>query len=151
MTGRTHRIRARKCTRIDMVAVSVPLQLQRVPGTFAVVRLPPDAPLQNPKTYGAFYSVTHTHEEISLVCLEDSVPANAQKVELGWSCLRIAGELDFALTGIMARLALPLAEAKISLFAISTFDTDYILIKTEVLERALDVLCTAGFVIEKEG
>ena len=88
-----------------------------------------------------FFSITRTKEELSVVCHEEKVPQNV-KVEKGWRCLKVEGPLDFGLTGILSSLALPLAEAKISIFAISTFDTDYILVKKENLQKAIEVLET---------
>ena len=71
------------------------------------------------------------------------VPANV-KVEPKWRCLKVKGPLDFALTGILASLANPLARAGISIFAVSTFDTDYLLVKEGDLERAAEALSIAG-------
>ncbi len=88
-----------------------------------------------------FFSITKTQEELSIVCLEDKVPLDV-KVEKGWRCLKVEGPLDFGLTGILSSLAQPLAEAKISIFAISTFDTDYIMIKKENFQKAVTVLST---------
>jgi hypothetical protein len=86
-----------------------------------------------------FFSITRTSDELSVVCLEDKVPPDV-KVEKGWRCLKVEGPLDFGLTGILSSLAQPLAEAKISIFAISTFDTDYIMIKKENLQKAIEIL-----------
>jgi uncharacterized protein len=86
-----------------------------------------------------FFSVTRTRDELSIVCEESKVPAEV-KAERGWRCLKVEGPLDFGLTGILSSLAQPLAEAKISIFAISTFDTDYILVKQENLPKALAIL-----------
>lgn len=115
------------------------MNLALLEGTFIVCRLAPDDALP-PR----FFSATRTAEELSLVCLEQDAPQHARQ-ESGWSCLRVAGPLDFALTGILASLAVPLAEAGVSIFAISTFDTDYLLVKTASLATALDALRAAGF------
>ncbi len=113
-----------------------------MPISLAVVRLSPlcDVPLwaMEEKT---FFSITKTQDELSIVCVEDKVPQSV-KVEGGWSCLKVEGPLDFGLTGILSSLAQPLAQANISIFAISTFDTDYILIKKENLQKAIAVLAT---------
>jgi hypothetical protein len=119
------------------------LTLTALPGTFAICRLPPDAPLPGWATGGAWYSITRTADEVSIVCEPERVPAGVQ-MERGWRALQVAGPLDFALTGVLAALAGPLAEAGISLFAVSTYDTDYVLVKTDRWEAALGVLRAAG-------
>lgn len=78
-----------------------------------------------------------------MVCAESAVPAGL-RCERAWRALRVEGPLDFALTGVLASLALPLAEAGVSIFAISTFDTDYVLVQEENLERAVNALRLAG-------
>lgn len=108
----------------------------------AIVRLDPSSKIPAWSLEGRqFFSITKTIEELSIVCEEDHVPENV-KVEKGWRGLKVEGPLDFGLTGILSSLAQPLAEAKISIFAISTFDTDYILIKKENLQKAIAVLET---------
>lgn len=94
-----------------------------------------------------FTFLARTDREISLVCKSEKTPENALKREEGWRCFRIAGTLDFSLIGILARIAALLAEEKISLFALSTYDTDYVLIKEETLENALRALEKAGYTI----
>ncbi len=116
--------------------------LERVPGTYAVLRLGPDEPVPLDRL-GAFYSVTRTGGETSVVLPEEHVPPGALAEE-GFALLRVQGELDFALTGIMAALTLPLAAAGISIFAISTFDTDYLLLRETQLPEALATLAAAG-------
>lgn len=88
-----------------------------------------------------------TDEEASLVCLTSDVPANATKREDGWKAFRIQGILDFSLIGILSAILGILAENEIGIFAISTFNTDYILTKAENFQRAIDVLAYAGYVI----
>lgn len=77
------------------------------------------------------------------MCRAEAVPEGVSH-ETGWRCLKVSGPLDFGLTGILASLAAPLAAAKIPIFAISTFDTDYVMVKAEHLARALEVLRAAG-------
>lgn len=113
-------------------------------GSFAVCRLAPEAALP-----ARFFSVTRTAEELSVVCRESDAPPDAC-CEPGWSCLQVAGPLDFALTGVLASLATPLATAGVSVFALSTFDTDYLLVKSASLARALDALRGAGHEIVDE-
>jgi hypothetical protein len=116
------------------------LTLSVLPILLAVARLgvPSDIPAWAIEGEGLF-SITKTHDELSVVCLEDKVPQDV-KVEKGWSCLKVEGPLDFGLTGILSSLAQPLAEAGISIFAISTFDTDYIMVKKENLQKAVEIL-----------
>ena len=92
-------------------------------------------------------SVTRTAEELSVVCEQAGVPANIQ-AERDWRALRIKGTLDFSLTGILANIAFPLANAGISIFAVSTFDTDYVLVKAERLGEAVSALTAAGHRVE---
>lgn len=116
------------------------LTLAVMPVSLAVVRL---NALSNVPLWAMegsdFFSITKTQDELSVVCTEDRVPEGV-KVEKGWRCLKVEGPLDFGLTGILSSLAQPLAEAKISIFAISTYDTDYIMIKKENLQKAVAIL-----------
>lgn len=91
-----------------------------------------------------FLSITRTVTELSVVCEEGSVPPGV-RAERGWRALVVEGPLDFSLTGILAGLAQTLAEAGVSIFAISTFETDIILVKEEMLVRAVDALNRAGY------
>lgn len=88
-----------------------------------------------------------TDEENSLVCTTESVPDNVIECEDGWKAFRIQGILDFSLIGILSKLSTILAENNIGIFAISTFNTDYILMKHENYERALNILSSAGYKI----
>lgn len=92
-----------------------------------------------------FCFVGKTDEEKSLVCPTARVPSNTTKRDDGWKGFRIEGVLDFSLIGILARIAGVLAEKQIGIFAISTFNTDYILVKKENYERALQSLAEAGY------
>jgi hypothetical protein len=118
------------------------LDLSILPEIFAIARLDPLAPLPALKDAGTLTSVTRTPEEVSLVCVEGAVPPGVS-ASRGWRAIRVAGALDFSLTGILASLASPLADARISIFALSTHDTDYVLVKDETLP-AVDVLTGAG-------
>ena len=91
------------------------------------------------------YFIGRTDGELSLVCEADAVPEKTLAREDGWRAFRVKGTLDFSLTGILARLSGVLAENGIGLFAVSTYDTDYILVKRENLEKALDCLIEAGY------
>ena len=110
------------------------------PGEFAVVRLPPASPV--PEWAGAaasFCSITRTDDELSVVCPASVVPADA-RAERGWAMLKRAGPFPFTATGVLASVLAPLARAGISVFAVSTFDTDYVLVKREDLARAIESL-----------
>ena len=89
--------------------------------------------------------IGHTDAELSLVCETDRAPANAIAREDGWRAMRVVGTLDFSLTGILSGIAAVLADRKIGIFAVSTYDTDYILIKEENLDRAAEALKLAGY------
>ena len=117
-----------------------------MPGTFAICRLDRDAPIPE-WAHNGFFSITRTPDELSIICKEEIVPEQVL-CEKGWRCLQVMGPLDFALTGILASLASPLAEAGISIFAISTYDTDYFLVKE--LNRAIAVLSKAGHTMRSE-
>ena len=92
-----------------------------------------------------FFFVSKTDEELSLVCLTKDVPQRTIERSDGWRGFRIEGTLDFSLIGILSKLSTILAENKIGIFAVSTFNTDYILVKNEAFERAMNVLATEGY------
>lgn len=121
------------------------LHLQALPGRLAVCRLPANAEVPSWALTARFASITRTEDELSVVCPEGSVPETGtdpqiECVEEGWRVLKVRGPLDFSLTGVLAALSAPLAEAGIPIFALSTFDTDYLLVKAERLEQALEAL-----------
>ncbi|MBN6056750.1 ACT domain-containing protein, partial [Nonomuraea sp. RK-328] len=119
------------------------MELTPVPGSFSVCRLPAGSPVPEPPASADLFSLSVTATEISVVCATGAEPADAV-VEGGWSAMRVAGTLDFGLVGILAALTTPLAEAGIPVFAVSTYDTDYLLLKTDLLDRARRVLADAG-------
>jgi len=114
-----------------------------LPGVHAICRLGAADALPPWASRGTFISVTRTPDELSIVCEADTVPAEV-RLENGWRVLAVQGPLKFELTGILAALAEPLAAARISIFAVSTFDTDYVLIRDHDLARALLTLRDAG-------
>ncbi len=117
---------------------------------FAVCRLDPGSEIPRTGFEGDFFSVTQTNEEISVVCREDE-GLDGALVEPGWRCFKVRGPLDFSEIGVIAGIAEPLANAGISLFCVSTFDTDYILVKQPDIQRATQVLENSGHqVIEPE-
>jgi len=95
-----------------------------------------------------FFSVTRTSGELSVVCQESNIPADI-RAERGWSCLKIEGPLDFELTGILAKLSKVLDDCGISIFAISTYDTDYVLVREKDLNNAVKALSQAGYIFLK--
>src|SRR5438045_1250270 len=101
----------------------LPLTLVPMTGTFAVCKLPPEVPLPDWVVRGSFFSVTRTTDELSVVCDQDAVP-DGVRCERGWRCLRVSGTLDFSVVGVLASLVGPLARAALSVFVLSTFDTD---------------------------
>jgi hypothetical protein len=119
------------------------MTLKVLDGRFAICRLDPGAPFPAWAFSGPFVSITRTADELSVVCPEDVVPEGV-RCKRGWRCLVVAGTLDFALVGVLASLLVPLADAGVSVFAISTFDTDFLLVKEEMRERASEVLQQAG-------
>lgn len=92
-----------------------------------------------------FYFIGKTDEEYSLVCLTEDTPIHTKEREDGWKGFRIQGVLDFSMTGILSKLSGILADNKIGIFAVSTFNTDYILVKEENFDRALKALASAGY------
>jgi hypothetical protein len=120
-----------------------PLTLHVLPDRLVVCRLAPDAPVPDRPVNAGFWSVTRTGDELSIVLSEGDIPAGCQ-AQPGWRCLRVEGPLDFGLTGILASLATPLAEAGVSIFVISTYDTDYVLVKDDDLDRAKRALVASG-------
>ncbi len=122
-----------------------PLELLVLDGEYAVWKPAPgsEAPVWEGRR---FLSVTRTPEELSVVSLADHVLPGAE-VEAGWACLQVKGPLSFELTGVLAALSGPLAEAEIPIFVVSTFDTDYILVHGKNLDRAREVLEAAGHMV----
>ena len=95
----------------------------------------------------AFFFIGKTDEELSLVCKTEDTPEKTTERDDGWKGFRIQGVLDFSLIGILSKLSGILAESNIGIFAVSTFNTDYILVKAENFERALSVLSAEGYTI----
>jgi hypothetical protein len=123
------------------------LNLILLANRLAVCRLDGDAPTPDWAMRQGFFSITRTEEELSVVCPEVLVPERI-RAERGWRALRIAGVLDLSQVGVLASLASPLAGAGISLFALSTYDTDYLLVKEHDLTRAVEVLVAAGHPVQ---
>lgn len=126
------------------------MRLSVLPGALTVCRLPADAPLPDWALTPPFFSVTRTSEELSVVVPEDAAPPDTV-AERGWRALKVEGPLDFALVGILASLTATLAAAGIPLFALSTFDTDYLLVGADRLGAAVAALRAAGHEISGSG
>ena len=123
-----------------------PLRLTVLQGEFSVWRLAADAPLPSIKP-DRFLSMTRTNDELSVVSLSTDVPEGVM-AETGWRCLKVEGPLAFEMTGVLAAISAPLAHAEIAIFVVSTYDTDYLLVKAADLDRACATLRDEGFVVD---
>lgn len=117
------------------------LTLRKVAGEYWISRLPASAEIPA-ESSGELWSVTRTGDEVSVISTEAH-----GKSEGPWVAFRIVGQLDFGLTGVLHRFTGPLASAEISVFALSTFDTDYLLVRTETQEQARSAWQSAGFIV----
>jgi nitrilase len=124
-----------------------PLTLIAVAGLFAVCRLPPGSAIPAWATAGDVFSVTRTPDELSVVCRQEAVPPETP-AECGWRGLRVAGAMPLFQVGVLAALTRPVAAAGVGVFAVSTFDTDYLLVKSERLPEAVAALRAAGHAVE---
>jgi hypothetical protein len=122
------------------------LTLTTLPDTFAVCRLDVNAAIPTWATASSFFSITRTAEELSIVCLQLCVP-DGIRCEQDWRCIKLAGPIPFTTVGVLVSLVQPLAEAGISVFAVSTFDTDYLLVKAADLRRTIDALRQSGYAV----
>ncbi len=120
-----------------------PLVISVLKDTFVVCRFDTFSQIPESILQSHFYSITKTADELSIVCPQDYFPP-AGKCEMSWRCFKIHGPLDFAQTGILASLTTPLADADISVFAFSTYDTDYVMVKEHELDRAVQTLKNSG-------
>jgi uncharacterized protein len=119
-----------------------------LPDTLAILRLPADANLPPWAAQGAFFSVTRTSDELSIVCVARQIPPGVA-AETGWCALKVAGPFALSDVGVLAALTAPLAKASVSLFVISTFDTDYLLVSEKQLLAAIAALRDAGHRVEE--
>jgi hypothetical protein len=129
-----------------MAAATRRLELTLLAERFAISRLAADAPVPDWATQGPFFSVTRTGDELSVVSEISQVPVGVQS-QPGWRVFKVHGPFVLSEIGVLSALAAPLAEAKISLFAVSTFDTDYLLVAAETLSAAITALGRAGHTI----
>lgn len=122
------------------------LKYQVLPERLAVCQAAAKAEIPAWGLKGEFFCVTRTLDELSIVCMENRLPRNREGflVEGDWVALKLEGSFSFSMTGVLASFLDPLVKAGIPIFAVSTFDTDYVLIKNESLQRARAALATAG-------
>ena len=121
------------------------LTLALLPQRYAVCRLDPNGHIPPWALMGDdFVSLTRTNTELSVICLEENVPLEGTRAERGWRCMKVEGPFDFSVAGVHASLAVPLAEANISVLAIATYDTDHLLVQEKDVDRTIQVLAQAG-------
>ena len=131
-----------------MAAATRCLELTLLAERFAISRLAADAPVPDWATQSPFFSVTRTGDELSIVSELSHVPVGVQS-QPGWRVLKVHGPFVLSEIGVLSALTAPLAEARISLFAVSTFDTDYLLVAAETLSAAITALGRAGHTIHR--
>ena len=119
------------------------LKFRCLPGHYAVVRLAADAPVPDWSQKGDFTSVTRTSDELSIVCATENLPADVQSSHR-WICIKLEGPFPFSQTGVLLSFIEPLSTKGIPIFAISTYDTDYVLIQEEFAGASLNALQEAG-------
>jgi hypothetical protein len=112
--------------------------------TFIIHRLAPSAEVPSSALHSPFFAIARTDEELSLV-LPASVELESDRSDPGWACFKVEGPLEFGLVGVLAGISSALAEAGVPIFAVSTFDTDYILVKREQVQAARGALVSAGY------
>jgi hypothetical protein len=122
------------------------LILSVLPERLAVCRLPHDEVIPEWVFATSFWSITRTDEELSLIVPEEFVPSS-WKSEKGWRCLKVLGPFDPSITGVLASVSTPLAHAGLSIFAISTYDTDYLLVRNGEFDKAKEVLVRHGHLV----
>lgn len=122
------------------------LVIKALSGLYGVCRFDSNETIPDWAKHSGFYSITRTFEELSIVCSQEFIPHEV-KCEKDWRILKVEGILDFSLIGILSSISTILAQSKISIFAISTFDTDYILLKDKDFSNAISALSHAGYEI----
>lgn len=120
------------------------LKMKLLKGSFGICRLDSNSSIPNWIDYEKFLSITKTDDELSIVCSEDGIPNNI-KCEKNWNVIKVEGPLDFSLIGILSSISTILSKENISIFAISTYDTDYILVKNKDLQKSIDALSKQGY------
>ncbi len=126
------------------MSTSPNLTLRLLADSFAVHRFSRESPIPQAVLESETWFVARTEDELSVVCHND-IFVQSEKTEADWACFKVVGPLDFTMVGIIARISDTLARERISIFAISTFDTDYILVKNSDVDRAMKVLASEGY------
>ncbi len=120
------------------------MKLEEINQVFSICKVKDTSEI---KLESEYCFVGKTTEEISLVCILDDVPNNTTERDDGWKCFKIQGTLDFSLIGILSKITTILADNKIGIFAVSTYNTDYVFTKEENFSKAIDALKNAGYEI----
>ncbi|MEO0682738.1 MAG: ACT domain-containing protein [Pseudomonadota bacterium] len=126
------------------------MNLRRVPGRYAVARLPAQAPIPDWLSGPGLVGLVRAEDELTLICLEDRVPQGLA-AQRGWACLRSVGPFPLQQPGLLASLLTPLAEAGLAVFALCTFDGEHLLIEAARADAALDALRSAGHALVDPG
>lgn len=126
------------------------LKLSLLKDVYGICKLPGDSPIPDWTQKGSWYSITQTEKELTIVCPQGVIPARVE-YDGNWRGFRIDGSFDFSQIGVISSIAGPLAKAHISIYVISTYDTDYFLVKEANVEQAVTVLTDEGHSIEGKG
>jgi uncharacterized protein len=119
------------------------LKFRWLPGAYAIVHFAPDAGVPDWATHGDFTSITRTPDELSIVCLAEKLPRDVDS-QHHWICLKLEGPFPFELTGVLLSFIEPLSRNGVPIFAISTYDTDYVLLQEDHMGGVMDLLRQAG-------
>jgi len=128
--------------KVDMDKISLTV----LTGEFSIHKLHPSSKIPDTIQESKFYQICRTDEELSIVC-ETHIAMISEHEEKGWACMKVDGPLAFGLTGIIAGISKVFAESNISIFAISTYDTDYILVKHQSLDNSIKALKANGYAV----
>jgi len=119
------------------------LKLSLLPQTYAICSFPPDCAFPELPGTSSILSITKTAKETTIVCDENTIPGDCQKSE-NWKCIKVEGSFDLDAIGVIAGISKPLARSKISIFVVSTYDTDYVLINAKDIDKAVSCLSKCG-------
>ncbi|MEC9282626.1 MAG: ACT domain-containing protein [Bdellovibrionota bacterium] len=120
------------------------MKLSHIQGDYSILKILPNSPIPDWALQSDFFSISKTPDELSIVCKSECVPVDMD-ANKSWALLKVLGPLDFSLTGVLNSITNPLAQEKISIFAVSTFDTDYLLVKQSEVQNSKACLEKAGF------
>ena len=130
---------------VDIMLGGTRVELQRLECEFTICKIDDVSQIDFTRE---FVFLSKTNDEVSLVCESTHVPPVVLASETGWSALKVSGILDFGMVGVIAKIARALAEIGVSIFVVSTYNTDYVLVKTEQLEQSLQALTCNGYIIK---